>query len=75
MKLPNKVYDALKWIMFLGVPVATFIIGIIAAINTDVAAYTGPIITAVLGGLSTLAGIIIKISDGNYQKEKQLEQG
>jgi len=65
MKLPDKVYDVLKWIMFLGTPVASFIIGIIAAVNTgDPAA----IITAVLGGLATLAGIIIKISDGEYQK-------
>lgn len=73
MKLPNKVYDVLKWIMFLGVPVATFIIGILAAINPDIASTAGPVITAILGGASTLAGIIIKISDGNYQKEKQLE--
>lgn len=65
MKLPDKVYDILKWVMFLGTPVASFIIGIIAAVNTgDPAA----IITAVLGGLATLAGIIIKISDGEYQK-------
>ena len=65
MKLPDKVYDTLKWIMFLGTPVASFIIGVIAAVNTgDPAA----IITAVLGGLATLAGIIIKISDGEYQK-------
>lgn len=70
MRLPDKVYDILKWIMFLGTPVATFIIGIIAAVNTgDPAA----IITAVFGGLATLAGVIIKISDNNYQKEKQLE--
>lgn len=73
MRLPDKVYDVVKWIMFLGVPVATFIIGILAAINPDIAAKAGPIITAVLGGLSTLAGIVIKISDGNYRKEKQLE--
>ena len=65
MKLPDKVYDILKWVMFLGTPVASFIIGIIAAVNTgDPAA----VITAVLGGLATLAGIIIKISDGEYQK-------
>ena len=70
MRLPDKVYDVLKWIMFLGTPVATFIIGIMAAVNTgDPAA----IITAVFGGLGTLAGIILKISDGIYQKEKQLE--
>lgn len=67
MRLPDKVYDILKWIMFLGTPVATFIIGIIAAVNT---ADPAAIITAVFGGLGTLAGIVIKISDGNYQKEK-----
>ena len=56
MKLPNKVYDIFKWV----------IVAIIAAVNThDPAA----IVTAVFGGLSTLAGIVIKISDGEYQKE------
>jgi hypothetical protein len=66
MKLPDKVYDVLKWIMLLAGPVTTFILGIIAAANTgDVSA----IITAVLGGIGTLAGIIIKISDGQYRKE------
>lgn len=66
MKLPDKVYDVLKWIMLLAGPVTTFILGIIAAANTgDVSA----IITAVLGGIGTLAGIIIKISDGQYKKE------
>ena len=66
MKLPDKVYDVLKWIMLLAGPVTTFILGIIAAANTgDISA----IITAVLGGIGTLAGIIIKISDGQYRKE------
>lgn len=70
MKLPDKVYDVLKWIMLLAGPVTTFILGIIAAVNTgDVSA----IITAVLGGIGTLAGVIIKISDGQYKKE--LENG
>lgn len=72
MRLPDKVYDVLKWIMFLGTPVATFIIGIIAAVNTgDPAA----IITAVFGGLATLAGVIIKISDNTYQKELEDQEG
>lgn len=65
MKLPNKVYDALKWIMFLATPVSTFILGLLAAIQTgDVSA----IITAAIGGLGTLAGVIIKISDTEYKK-------
>lgn len=66
MKLPDKVYDVMKWLMLLAVPVATFIIGIIDAVQTgDVTA----IITAVFGGISTLAGIILKISDSFYKSE------
>ena len=34
MKLPNKVYDILKWIMILAVPFATFIVSIIDAVAT-----------------------------------------
>ena len=66
MKLPDKVYIVLKWVMFLATPVCTFVLGILAAVQTgDPAA----IITAVLGGLGTLAGIVIKISDVEYKKE------
>ena len=66
MKLPDKVYIVLKWVMLLATPVCTFVLGIIAAVQTgDPAA----IITAVLGGLGTLAGIVIKISDTEYKKE------
>lgn len=66
MKLPDKVYIVLKWVMLLATPVCTFVLGILAAVQTgDPAA----IITAVLGGLGTLAGIVIKISDMEYKKE------
>jgi len=66
MKLPDKLYLTLKWIMLLAAPVCTFILSVIAAIQTgDYAA----IITAVLSGLGTLAGAILKISDANYYKE------
>jgi hypothetical protein len=66
MKLPDAIYNVMKWVMLLATPVCTFVLGIIAAAQTgDVSA----IITAVLGGLGTLAGIIIKISDTTYKKE------
>ena len=66
MRLPDNVYDILKWIMLLAVPVGTFILGIIAAVQTgDPVA----IITAVCGGLETLIGIILKISDSFYKKQ------
>ena len=68
MKLPDKVYDILKWIMFLGVPVGSFIISIITAVNTG---DPSAVITAVFTGLASLAGVIIKISDGEYRKENK----
>ena len=70
MKLPDAIYNVMKWMMQLATPVCTFVLGIIAAAQTGDAS---AIITAVLGGLGTLAGIIIKISDTAYRKE--LEDG
>lgn len=65
MVLNEKFYAILKWTMFLATPVLTFVLGVVAAISTgDVTA----IITAIIGGLGTLAGAIIKISDTNYKK-------
>jgi len=68
MKLPDKVYDILKWVMLLATPVCTFILGILAAVQTG---EVPAIITAVIGGLGTLAGVIIKISDAEYKKQLQ----
>lgn len=65
MRLPDKVYDILKWVMFLATPITVFVTGLIEAIKTgDPVA----IITAVIGGLGTLAGAILKISDVEYRK-------
>lgn len=65
MILNEKFYAILKWTMLLATPVLTFVLGVVAAISTgDVTA----IITAIIGGLGTLAGAIIKISDTNYKK-------
>lgn len=66
MRLPDKVYNILKWVMLLATPICTFILGIIAAVQTG---DTSAIITAVIGGIGTLAGVIIKISDTEYRKE------
>ncbi len=66
MRLPDKVYDILKWVFLLVVPVGSFITSIIVSIQTgDVKA----IIAAVATGIESLVGLIIKISDSNYKKE------
>lgn len=66
MKLKDNVYNILKWIMLLAAPVATCILGVISAVKTHDAS---AIVTSVFGGIGTIAGVIIKISDGNYRKE------
>ncbi len=66
IKLPDNIYLALKWIMILAVPLCTFVTALIASIQTG---DTTAIITAVISGLGTLAGAIIKASDIEYQKE------
>ena len=72
MKLPDNVYIVMKWIMLLATPLCTFILGVIAAAQTG---DPSAIITAVLGGLGTLAGVIIKISDTEYRKQsKSIEE-
>ena len=71
MKLPDKVYNVLKWVMILAVPLATFVTSLIVAIQTgDITA----IITTVISGLGTLAGALIKASDVEYRKELKEEQ-
>ena len=71
MRLPDKVYNILKWVMLLAVPICTFITALIAAIQTgDPTA----IITTVISGLGSLAGAVIKISDSEYKKELKEEQ-
>lgn len=66
MKLPDWLYNILKWTFLLVVPVGAFIISVItAALTGDVIA----IITAVTTGIESLVGLIIKISDSTYKKE------
>jgi len=72
MRLPNKVYDILKWIMILAVPFATFIVSIIDAVATG---DPRSIIMAIFSGVAELIGIIIKISDGTYKKQLKEEVG
>lgn len=66
MRLPDNVYNIMKWVFLLVVPIGTFITSIIAAVATgDPIA----IIATIATGIETLAGIVIKISDSNYRKE------
>ena len=66
VKLSDQAYYVLKWVSILAVPLCTFITAVVASILTgDAMAIT----TAVISGLGTLAGAIIKASDIEYQRQ------
>ena len=66
MVLNDKIYKVMKWINILAVPVATFLVGLYAAIMTG---NVEAIITAAIGGAGTVAGVVLKVSDKAYYSE------
>ena len=70
MVLNDKLYKILKWINILAVPLATFLIGVYAAVMTH---NVEAIITAVIGGLGTLAGVVLKVSNDAFNKSNIIE--
>lgn len=66
MKIPNKVYDILKIVVWIAPGLLAFVCGLINSIQTgDIIA----IVTAVIGGLGTLAGGLLTKSCEDYKKE------
>lgn len=62
----NKVYDVLKTISLVAIPISTFIIAILGAYNYG----NVERVTAVLAAVNTLLGSLVKISSKAYNKEK-----
>lgn len=62
----NKVYDVLKTISLVAIPVSTFIVAILGAYNYGNVERA----TAVLAAVNTLLGALVKISSKAYNKEK-----
>lgn len=64
MKLPNKVYDTMKWVLSIAVPAVIVLIktlGAIYSFNTDA-------ITATIAAIATFAGSLFMISSTKYKK-------
>lgn len=70
MVLNDKLYKIMKWVNILAVPIATFLIGVYAAVMT---CNVEAIITAVIGGLGTIAGVVLKVSDDAFKKDNMIE--
>ena len=64
MKLPNKVYDHLKWALTIAAPASITLINTLAPIyhfNSDA-------ITATIAAITTFAGSLFMISSTQYKK-------
>ena len=62
----DKIYDTLKTISLIAIPVSTFIVAILGAYNYG----NLERVTAVLAAVNTLLGALVKISSKAYNKEK-----
>ena len=66
MKLPDKVYDILKWICLIACP------AVIAFLTTIFTLYQIPgveVVTGTIAAVATLIGALIGISSATYKKE------
>lgn len=61
----DKIYDTLKTISLIAIPVSTFIVAILGAYNYG----NVERVTAVLAAVNTLLGSLVKISSSEYNKE------
>lgn len=65
MKLSNKMYDILKWVSLLAIPLVTLIMSISEAVGFGY----GSTVAAIVSAIGVFAGAVIKISTDNYNKE------
>ena len=66
MKLPNNVYDFMKWFTLLFLPALTTFVGVI--LNCFDITCTDIVLT-IMAGLTTFLATILGISNINYKKE------
>lgn len=67
MRIPDKVYDILKWILMIVVPAfITLFTLLVSAWGWDVPLEA---ITATITGVATFVGVCVGISSANYNKE------
>jgi uncharacterized protein (DUF697 family) len=65
MKLPNNVYDVLKWACLIAVPAVITLISTLGTIyGQDMTT-----VTATIGAVATFVGALIGISNSNYYKD------
>ncbi len=66
-KLPNGVYDVLKWVACICIPALVMFLGVVLGV-LEVNPKTVNIIVTILGALGTLIGSLIGVSTIEYRK-------
>ena len=69
MKIPNKVYDILKWVALICIPaIVTFLSVVLGVLEIDPKIIN--VIVTIISAIGTLIGTLIGVSTANYNKEK-----
>ena len=69
MKIPDKVYDILKWIALICIPaIVTFLSVVLGVLEAD--PKTINIVVTIIAAIGTLIGSLIGVSTAAYNKDK-----
>jgi len=67
MKLPNNIYDILKWISLICLPAfSTFLSVVLSALNVDPSVVN--VVTTIISATGVLIGTLIGVSTHTYNK-------
>ena len=69
MKLPNKVYDILKWVSIICIPALVVFLSVVLGV-LEVNPKTVNVITTIISALGTLIGALIGVSTSTYNSDK-----
>ena len=64
MKLPNKIYDNMKWVLTIATPAIIVLIKALGAIYN----FNSDVITATIAAVATFAGSLFMLSSTRYKK-------
>ena len=73
MKIPDKLYDILKWVALIAIPaIVTFLSVVLPALKVD--AETVNTITTIISATGVLIGTLIGVSTYGYNKAKEVSE-
>ena len=73
MKIPDKVYDILKWVALICIPALVTFLSVVLGV-CEVDPKVTNIVLTILGAIGTLIGSLIGVSTANYNKTKKTKK-